>query len=530
VSLIGSESGGEFPRWFFVSSGPAIPQKQFSGKKKGRTMTAKNQLNRSTPRLCLISLLLTGFGFLPQLQAVSPEPDGCYPGLTTAEGCFALFSLTGGQGNTAIGQDALFSDTTGSWNTGVGAVALGFNNGDSNTAVGTAAMLLNTSGFLNTAVGTNALVYNDSGNGNNAVGAGALFNNTDGNDNNAFGRGALLENIHAGGNTAIGASALASNDVTGNNLANFNTAVGAGALVSNTDGRINTAIGFVALGDNTVGHSNQAMGAHALGSNDIGFENVAIGSEAMNSNVSGSGNVAIGDGALASNVNGSYNTVVGWEAGNALEGNENIYIGDLAGDGIGAESGTIRIGNETLVNACYIAGIVDSVVAGANVHINPVTSQLSIIPSSERFKRDIKPIDKASESIYALKPVTFRYKKEYDSTGIPQFGLVAEEVAKVNPNLVLPGRDGKPYTVRYEEVNAMLLNEFLKKHRKGEEQDRKLESQARTIQQQQDTIAYLKREVEMLVDRVKEHDSKIQKVTDRIELNQTAPQLVDIDG
>jgi endosialidase-like protein len=215
---------------------------------------------------------------------------------------------------------------------------------------------------------------------------------------------------------------------------------------------------------------------------------------------------------------------VGCQVGNAVEGSDNIYIGDLAGDGIAAESGTIRIGNETFVSACYIAGILKNGPFGADVQIDPVTGQLGSNASSERFKKDIDPMDKTSEAIYSLKPVTFRYKN--DKTNTPQFGLIAEHVAKVNPALIAVDKEGKPYTVRYHQINAVLLNEFLKEHKKGEEQDRKLESQARRIQQQEDTIEYLKREVETLVDLIKEHDSKIQRVIDQVEVNKTAPQLV----
>src|SRR5215211_963147 len=420
------------------------------------------QIKPTVPPL-LITLVVACL--INNAQAVSPPPDGCYAGLTTAEGCKALHLLTSGQGNTAVGWHSLFSAGDANFNTGVGAGALALTTtgADSNTAVGTAALLLNTTGFLNTAVGTAALVYNDSGNGNNAVGTYALFKNIDGSDNNALGRSALAENIHSRGNTALGASALANNDVTGNNLANFNTAVGAGALVSNTDGELNTAVGFVALSGNTVGHSNQAMGAHALANNDNGVENVAIGREAMNTSVGG-----------------ILNTVVGWQAGHEVDGIDNIYIGDSAGAGIAAEDFTIRIGNEAFVDACYIAGAFGvNDAASIPLRIAP-SGHLATGVSSARFKQDIRPMDKASESILALKPVTFRYKNDANET--PQFGLVAEDVAKVNPDLVILDREGKPYTVRYEEVNAMLLNEFLKEHRKNEEQQVSIARQQKQIE------------------------------------------------
>jgi hypothetical protein len=438
-------------------------------------------------------------GLLPRAQAVVPPPDGGYPNFTTAEGTYALQSLTTGAANTGVGWYSLFSNAEGSFNTGVGGGALALNNANSNTAVGAAAMLLNTSGAENTAVGTTALLYNDSGSGNNAVGAFALDDNIDGDNNNAFGGGALFKNIHASFNTDIGAQALFFNDATGNNLAQSNTAVGAAALNSNTDGDSNTAIGFAALNNNDLGRVNTAVGAGALANNDsgsgnnalgvgalagntTGVENQAMGTDALEINNTGSANVAIGDLALGSNANGSYNTVVGWHAGSSVDGDDNIYIGHSTAPGIGTESGTIRIGNETFVNACYIAGIVKNGPFGADVQIDPVTGRLGSNASSERFKRDIDPMQNTSEAIYSLKPVTFRYKN--DKTNTRQFGLIAEEVAKVNPALIAVDKEGKPYTVRYHQINAMLLNEFLKEHGKME----KLEA---TVLEQQKQIKAL---------------------------------------
>jgi len=428
------------------------------------------QLKQTTPAV-LVVLLLACFAMrsAPNAFGVVPPPDGCYPAFTTAEGCNALRLLGGGIGNTAIGWYSVFSAGNASYNTGVGAGALALTTtgADSNTAVGTAAMLLNASGFNNTAVGTDALLYNDSGSFNNAVGTFALFNNIDGRGNSAFGYAALRENIHAGSNTAIGALALASNDNTGNNVARFNTAVGGSALLNNTDGDSNTAVGFEALSSNDSGSDNIALGDSALLSNDTGSSNTAVGAQALSSNEAGFGNVAIGESALSTNVNVLLNTVVGWQAGKDVDGIDNIYIGDSAGAGVTAEDFTIRIGNEAFVDACYIAGAFGvNDAASIPLRIAP-SGHLATGVSSARFKQDIKPMDKASESILALKPVTFRYKNDANET--PQFGLVAEDVAKVNPDLVILDREGKPYTVRYEEVNAMLLNEFLKEHRKIEE-------------------------------------------------------------
>jgi trimeric autotransporter adhesin len=478
-------------------------------------MNSVIQLKRATSRLSPVALLLICFALAPVARGLVPPPDGCYPAFTTAEGCNALRVLGDGVGNTAVGWYSLFSAGSASYNTGVGAgtLALTTTGADSNTAVGAAAMLLNASGFNNTAVGTDALLYNDSGSFNNAVGAFALFNNIDGRGNSAFGYAALRENIHAGSNTAIGSLALVSNDSTGNNVAKFNTAVGGSALSNNTDGNSNTAVGFVALSSNDIGSTNTAVGHSALFSNDGGSSNTAVGAQALSSNEAGFGNVAIGESALSTNVNGLLNTVIGWQAGKDVDGIDNIYIGDSAAAGITAEDFTIRIGNEAFVDACYIAGAFGvNDAASVPLRIAP-SGHLATGVSSARFKQDIKPMDKASESILALKPVTFRYKNDANET--PQFGLVAEDVAKVNPDLVILDREGKPYTVRYEEVNAMLLNEFLKEHRKNEEQ--------------QATIAQLKNEMQTVVARLKEADSKIQRVSDQLEMNKAAPQLVASD-
>jgi hypothetical protein len=147
--------------------------------------------------------------------------------------------------------------------------------------------------------------------------------------------------------------------------------------------------------------------------------------------------------------------------------------------------------------------------------------KLGVISSSARFKKDIKPMGKASEAILALKPVSFRYKKEIDPQGIPEFGLIAEEVEKVNPDLIIRDRKGKPQTVRYEQVNAMLLNEFLQEHGKVEEQSRE-------ILEQRATITELKKEMETVVTLLKAQDSKIQRVSDQIELSKAARQVVEI--
>src|SRR5438093_1085981 len=223
---------------------------------------------------------------------------------------------------------------------------------------------------------------------------------------------------------------------------NETTAEGDGALFSLTTGLGNTALGFNTLHDNTTGFINTATGRNALLSNTTGIVNTATGPDALGNNTTGSDNVALGT-----------------SAGGALTtGDLNI---DIANEGVAGEANTIRIGTSGDQTRTFIAGISGAAVAGAAVKVN-ANGQLGVAPSSERFKAEIKPMDKASEAILALKPVTFRYKKELDPKGIPQFGLVAEQVAKVNPALVDRDGKGEIYTVRYEAVNAMLLNEFLK--------------------------------------------------------------------
>ena len=359
----------------------------------------------------------------PNAPAVVPPPDGAYPNFTTAEGQNALKSLTTGAGNTAVGWSSLFSVATANFNTAVGAGTLALNTTNENTATGAAALLSNSSGFQNTANGAFALLFNTTGSFNTAIGDSALYSN-----------------LNGIGNTATGVSALQNNTDGG-----FNTANGNGALLSNTMGVNNTATGTGALSANTMGEDNTAHGFQALFSNVDGDLNTAVGWQALQNNPSGVGNIALGADAGSSLTTGSYN----------------IDIGD---SGVAGESGTIRIGNNIHTTQAFIAGISGATVPGGVAVIVDVNGHLGTNVSSARYKNEIKPMDKASEAILALKPVTFRYKKELDPNGIPQFGLVAEDVAKVNPDLVARDAKGELYTVRYEAVNAMLLNEFLKEH------------------------------------------------------------------
>jgi len=232
--------------------------------------------------------------------------------------------------------------------------------------------------------------------------------------------------------------------------------------------------------------------------------NTAVGVGALNSNTDGERNTAVGFDALLNLAMGINNIALGVGAGNSITGGSfNIYIGNL---GVGPiEAVTIRIGDPTIHKSTYIAGISGATASGGMaVYVNP-DGKLGTSPSSKRFKEDIQPMDKASEAVFALKPVTFRYKKELDPKSIPQFGLIAEEVEKVDPDLVVRDKEGKPYAVRYEQINAMLLNEFLKEHR--------------TVQEQQ-------KEIDTLMNELKEQKVLIQKVSAQVEMSNPARQVV----
>jgi Chaperone of endosialidase len=308
-------------------------------------------------------------------------------------------------------------------------------------------------------------------NQNTAEGTDALFSLTGGINNTAMGFDALYGNTTGNANTAIGSAAL-SNNIDGYQ----NTATGSFALQFNTSGWNNTATGNQSLLNNATGDDNTANGAFALFRNTGGFKNTANGSVALFDNTMGSNNTAIGFNALGENASGSNNIAVGATAGvNLTAGSNNIYIGNIGGSP--GESARIRIGTQGTQTATFIAGISGVAVSGSQVVVNS-NGKLGVTASSERFKQEIQPMNKASEAILALQPVTFRYKHDLDPDNIPQFGLIAEDVEKVNPHLVARDEQGKPYSVRYEAVNAMLLNEFLKEHRKVE----KLEA---TLAQQQ---------------------------------------------
>jgi hypothetical protein len=420
----GSESGGGlFPRWFFVSSGPAIPEKQLSGEKKGITMTRltifKTAAAWPLPKVfLLIPLVLAWFGLSPVLSGVTPTPDGGYFGANTAEGGpGALFSLTTGTNNTALGSQALFSVRTGKQNTATGSQALKNNRADNNTADGFQALVRNTTGFDNCAIGWRA-------------------------------------------------------------------------LSQNTAGTENTAVGSQALGNTTIGQGNIAIGFNALVSNTLFSANTAVGTDAL------------------PRASGTNNTALGSQAGlNNAGGDNNIYIGNQGPTSPSAEDNSIHIGD--VQTATFIAGIYgEAPIAPTLAVVVDQSGKLSTAPSSVRFKNEIKAMDSASEAILALKPVTFHYKS--DKTNRPEFGLIAEDVAEVDPDLVVRDDKGEIYTVRYEAVNAMLLNEFLKEHR--------------TVQEQKATIAELKQNFGQQQKQIAALAAGLQKVSAQIQLSKAASQ------
>ena len=440
--------------------------------------------------LVAILPVLACFALLPGAQAVSPAPDGCYPNFTTAEGCSALQNLVGGAGNTGVWLvRALQRRERRTLNTGIGGGALVLNTGNSNTAVGAAALLLNTTGEQNTAVGTDALVFNDAGSSNTATGYFALMNNT-GSGNTANGAFALNSNTTGIFNTALGGGSLV-NNTDGNG----NTTVGTLSLNANNHGNLNTAIGLAAL-QNSANDNNTGLGAGALNQNTIGQGNTAVGMEALHDNVIGGGNTAVGVEAL-SNALAGFNTAIGHNAGNLVVNSHDVIA-------IGSPGGDVN-------DSCFIGNIRDVTtdLADAIPVVIDSVGQLGTMSSSARFKKDIKPMESTSNSILDLKPVTFHYKNDKSNT--PQFGLIAEEVAKVNPNLVVHDKNGQIYTVRYDAVNAMLLSEFLKEHKK--------------VQDLEVTVAQQQKGMEVLTAQLKEQATQIQKVSAQVEMAKPATKV-----
>jgi len=389
----------------------------------------------------------------------------------TAHGWHALSANTTGTGNTADGSYALSSNTTGWNNTAVGDYSLWANtSGSSNSAFGGGALNRNTTGFQNVAVGTAALAYNTSGGANIAVGDDALRFNTTGMENTAMGDATLKNNTTGSGNVAVGSATLMYSIGASWRLQGANTAVGYRSLAYTGEdwlspgGDGNTAVGDRAMESNVYGSFNCAFGLLALTTDNggtLGSANTAIGTRAGYGLMSGIGNVYIGEQEMARDPGENYHT----------------YIHNI---------------NTTSVSG----GFADTVTVDLN------TGLLGHLTSSRRHKEDIKAMDDASETLYRLKPVTYRYKKEIDRNQALDYGLIAEEVAEVDPNLAIRNAKGEIETVRYNAINLMLLNEFLKEHRK--------------VETLEDTVA-------TLVTTVKEQAAQIQKVSAQVQMRQ--PQM-----
>ena len=310
---------------------------------------------------------------------------------------------------------------------------------------------------------------------------------------------------------------------------NFNTAIGSYALWATVTGAYNTATGFAAMA-NAGGSSNTADGAYALNANFNGSENIAIGTQALWHNDTGGANTAVGVGALGANTSGGANTAIGHGAGaNVTSGSYNVYIGTNVG-GVAGEIGHTYISNISSTQQNLSAVTVDL-----------ATGLLGHEFSSQRYKEDIKPMDNASEALFALKPVTYRYKKAIDKSQALDYGLIAEEVAKVDPNLTVRDGKGRIESVRYNAINAMLLNEFIKEHKSVEAQQSKIDQQQATISELESTVARQRKDFDAVVteqkrgfqatfakqeEQIRALTSGLQKVTAQIEANKPRPQVV----
>ena len=365
----------------------------------------------------------------------------------------------------------------------------------------------------NTAEGQNALFCLNTGLWNTALGAFALYGDTTGRGNTAVGINSLRSNVTGGFNTAVGLNALFTN--------NGDPTVGQGST--------NCAFGAYALFANTTGNGNTAHGAFALLTNNTGFDNTAIGSVALERNIMGGGNTAIGEAALNENTTGSFNTAVGTGALLVAGGSSNTVVGAGAGENVGDANNVICIGQgvagANVDNSCYIGSIWNQPGGSQPVYVNS-DGKLGLQVSSRRFKDEIKPMDRASELIYTLKPVSFRYKPGIEPTRPRSFGLIAEDVEEVSPDLVTRDADGKINSVRYDQVNAMLLNEFLKEHRRVEAQQFEIENQNATIADLKSTVARQQKGIDFLTAQLKEQTAQMRKVSAQVEMNTLAAKVV----
>jgi polyhydroxyalkanoate synthesis regulator phasin len=425
--------------------------------------------------------LMLAAGVLVTLQAAvaqeppmpSPSSDTLY---NTAYGTASLNNLN--DATYAAGENSAFG--AGALNGNLGGVG--------NTGVGYQAIYSNQSGSYNTSVGWASLWENNSGSANTGTGYQALGNQT-GSNNSAFGYSALQGSVAAGVistggfNTAVGSVAL-----YGNSTGSYNSATGSQALYTNTAGNYNTANGANALLANTSGSYATALGAYALRANTTGESNTGFGAYALPANTTGGNNIGIGVQSLYQNATGSNNIAVGFQAAyNLINGSNTIEIGSA---GAAGDKNLIRLGTQGTQTEAIIAGVYGSTVTGSAVYVTSA-GKLGVLASSERYKTAIAPMGSNSEKLQQLRPVTFQLKN--DPSGAVQYGLIAEEVNKVYPELVIRDDLGTIQGLRYEELTPMLLNEVQKQQARIEALSNQNAEQARQIadikHQQQDQIA-----------------------------------------
>lgn len=424
--------------------------------------------NRAAACLSLACLITPAFG-------AGSNPVASDTKSNSAMGTSALQDTfnnpSSGQSNTAAGFNALQSNTTGNFNTAMGNVALEHNTtGYGNTAFGFAALVLNATGNQNTATGMYSLYGSNDAFANTANGYAALFYTNHGNDNTATGITSLYFNTTGSYNVATGSNALRTNTSGG-----YNSATGWKSLYSNTSGYYNTATGESALFGNTTGYYNTAAGGGALYSATTGWSNTAIGMDSLFYVSTGSGNVGIGNSAgINIGANSSYNI-------------------DIGSYGVATDNGTIRIGNQGQQTTAYIAGIYGTPLTGAQVVVSS-SGQLGVIASSERFKTDIQTIASGSDQLDRLRPVTFRLVS--DPKGALQYGLIAEEVAQVYPDLVVRDENGRIDSVRYDELAPLLLRRMQLERRASAKHDRELQ---RRLEAQETRVGELEQELKSLL-------------------------------
>jgi hypothetical protein len=406
---------------------------------------------------CARGRFVTG---LSTLATLTCGPDSA---LFTALGQGALASNTTGFENSAVGVNALSSNTTGAFNSAIGESALENNTtANGNTAAGAFALFSNTTGEFNSAFGESALSTNVTGSNNSAVGENALVSNTTGASNSAVGRSALAENTSGADNSAVGRAALR----------------------ANTTGGANAALGHDALHTNTAGSFNSAVGRNALGSNITGADNSAVGRNALEANTTGTANAAFGNSAGDTLTTGTNNTMLGTGAGDTLTGADSSNVA-IANGGVAGDNNTIRIGIQGnglgQQDRAFMAGVFGATSTGGSAVFVNSAGQLGTTTSSRRFKTSIHPLGSPAD-VLKLRPVSFLYKPGVAPRAGRQYGLIAEEVEKVFPDLVVDGRDGRPYTVSYQQLPVLLLAQLQREHARANRQQREIDRQQRQIQ------------------------------------------------